>query len=103
MEQQPEPAPMDESSRAVDAVARLPRPAARPLLPLAGVARQAGDMINELTLAMHAKISLGTLGGIIHPYPTQAEIIKRLGDAYNRTKLTPPVQKWMERWLSWTR
>lgn len=67
------------------------------------VARQAGDMINELTLAMHAKISLGTLGGIIHPYPTQAEIIKRLGDAYNRTKLTPPVQKWMERWLSWTR
>ena len=67
------------------------------------VARKAGDMINELTLAMHTKISLGTLGGIIHPYPTQAEIIKRLGDAYNRTKLTPSVQKWMERWLTWTR
>ena len=26
---------------------------------------------------------------VIHPYPTQAEVIKKAGDAYNRTRLTP--------------
>ncbi|MFQ5526949.1 MAG: hypothetical protein ACE5GX_11910 [Thermoanaerobaculia bacterium] len=30
----------------------------------------------------------------IHPYPTQAEVIKKAADAYNRTRLTPGV-----RWL----
>ena len=30
---------------------------------------------------------------MIHPYPTQAEAIKQAGDAYNRTRLTPPVKR----------
>jgi len=67
------------------------------------VARHAGEMIGELTLAMVTGTGLGTLGGMIHPYPTQAEAVKQAGDAYNRTRLTPFVKRLFERWLAWTR
>ncbi|HZE88405.1 MAG TPA: mercuric reductase [Verrucomicrobiae bacterium] len=67
------------------------------------VARHAGEMINELTLAMVGKLGLGTIAGVIHSYPTQAEAIKQVGDAYNRTRLTPFVKKMLSGWLSWTR
>ena len=67
------------------------------------VATNAGDMISELTLAMNNKIGLGKLANSIHPYPTQAEAIRRVGDMYNRTRLTPLVKSAMNKWLSWTR
>ena len=67
------------------------------------VARNAGSMISELTLAMVAGAGLGTVAGTIHPYPTQAEAIKQVGDAYNRTRLTPFVKNLFNRWLAWTR
>jgi pyruvate/2-oxoglutarate dehydrogenase complex dihydrolipoamide dehydrogenase (E3) component len=67
------------------------------------VARHAGEMINEITLAMTAKIGLGTLSSVIHPYPTQAEAIRKAADAYNRTRLTPLVKKLFNSWLAWTR
>ncbi len=57
------------------------------------VARQAGDMINEITLAMVAGIGLKTIGEVIHPYPTQAEAIARVAGLYTRSRLTPTVQK----------
>jgi len=65
------------------------------------VARHAGEMINELTLAMVAGIGLRTLARVIHAYPTQAEAIKKAADAYNRTRLTPTIQSLLRRWLSW--
>lgn len=67
------------------------------------VASHAGDLISELTVAMNAKVTLGTLASVIHPYPTQAEGIKRAGGHFRRTKLTPSVKKWMIRWLNLTR
>lgn len=67
------------------------------------VAAHAGDMIGEVTLAMTQGIGLGKIGNTIHPYPTQAEAIRKLGDAYARTRLTPTVQRWLARWLAWTR
>ncbi len=67
------------------------------------VARHAGEMINEVTLAMLVNTGLGTLASVIHPYPTQAEAIKQAGDAYNRTRLTPRVKRVFSRWLAWTR
>jgi len=67
------------------------------------VARHAGDMINEITLAMVGKLGLGTLANVIHPYPTQAEAIRKAGDAYNRTRLTPFVKALFTRFLAWTR
>ncbi len=53
------------------------------------VARHAGEMISEITTAMVGGMGLGTLAGVIHPYPTQAEAIRKAGDAYNRTRLQP--------------
>jgi pyruvate/2-oxoglutarate dehydrogenase complex dihydrolipoamide dehydrogenase (E3) component len=67
------------------------------------VAAHAGDLIGELTLAMKAKIGLKTVASTIHPYPTQAEAIRKTGDLYNRTRLTPLVKKLMGKWLAWTR
>ena len=35
--------------------------------------------------------------------PTQAEAIKKVGDAYNRTRLTPFVKGLFQKWLAWMR
>jgi pyruvate/2-oxoglutarate dehydrogenase complex dihydrolipoamide dehydrogenase (E3) component len=67
------------------------------------VARHAGEMISELTLAMVAKQKVGILSSTIHSYPTQAEVLKKIGDAYMRTKLTPRVKKAFKKWLAWRR
>src|SRR6266566_5169264 len=67
------------------------------------VARHAGEMISEISVAMAARIGLGKLASVIHPYPTQAEALRQCGDAYNRTRLTRTVKKWMGRWLAWQR
>ena len=66
------------------------------------VARHAGEMIGELTLAINAGIGLGRLASVIHPYPTQAEAIPPIGDMYNRTRLTPTVKRLFGTWLRWT-
>jgi pyruvate/2-oxoglutarate dehydrogenase complex dihydrolipoamide dehydrogenase (E3) component len=67
------------------------------------VARHAGEMLSEVTLAIVGEIGLGTLANVIHPYPTQAEAIKQAADAYNRTRLTPFIKGLFTRWLAWTR
>jgi pyruvate/2-oxoglutarate dehydrogenase complex dihydrolipoamide dehydrogenase (E3) component len=41
--------------------------------------------------------------GIHVPPGVRVESIKKLGDAYNRTRLTPTVKWLFEKWLSWTR
>jgi pyruvate/2-oxoglutarate dehydrogenase complex dihydrolipoamide dehydrogenase (E3) component len=53
------------------------------------VATHAGEMISEITTAIAHKIGLSQLSSVIHPYPTQAEAIKKAADAYRRTLLTP--------------
>ncbi len=67
------------------------------------VAANAGDMIGEFSLAMTQGIGLGALANAIHPYPTQVEAVRKVGDLYNRTRLTPFVKRMFERWLRWTR
>ena len=67
------------------------------------VARHAGEMISEVTLAMMGGVGLGRLASVIHPYPTQAEAIRQVGDMYNRTRLTPRVKRLFAAWLRWTR
>ncbi len=57
------------------------------------VAENAGDMISEITIAMTSKVGLSKIASAIHPYPTQAEAIRKLGDQINRTKLTPFARK----------
>jgi len=67
------------------------------------VAANAGDLIGTLSLAMTRKIGLGAIASTIHPYPTQGEAIRKVGDQYNRTKLTPMVRRLFDRWLAWNR
>jgi pyruvate/2-oxoglutarate dehydrogenase complex dihydrolipoamide dehydrogenase (E3) component len=64
------------------------------------VARHAGEMLGELTIAISAGLGLKEIAGTIHPYPTQSEAIKKLGDAYMRTKLTPTVARLSSGWLA---
>jgi pyruvate/2-oxoglutarate dehydrogenase complex dihydrolipoamide dehydrogenase (E3) component len=67
------------------------------------VASHAGEMISELTTAIAAGVGLGKLAEVIHPYPTQAEAIRKIANQYNRTRLTPFAAKMFKRWFAWTR
>ena len=72
------------------------------------VGPSAGDMIGEISAAMHnkigkiklillfviikCKIGLAKIGKAVYPYPTYGESFRHLGDEYNRKKLTPKVK-----------
>ncbi|NJR62721.1 MAG: mercuric reductase [Cyanobacteria bacterium CRU_2_1] len=60
------------------------------------VARHAGEMISEITVAIVTKQGLSALSGVIHPYPTQAEAIKKAADTYRRTLLTPRTKSFLK-------
>lgn len=63
------------------------------------VAQNAGDMIGEITLAMKHGLGLGQIASTIHPYPTCAEAIRKVGDQFNRTRLTPSRKRLLEKFL----
>mmetsp|Transcript_6884 Transcript_6884/g.11138 ORF Transcript_6884/g.11138 Transcript_6884/m.11138 type:complete len:623 (+) Transcript_6884:201-2069(+) len=53
------------------------------------VSDTAGDMIGEISVAMQNKVGLAGIGATIHSYPTRADAIRRTGDFFNKTRLTP--------------
>jgi pyruvate/2-oxoglutarate dehydrogenase complex dihydrolipoamide dehydrogenase (E3) component len=67
------------------------------------VARHAGEMISEITLAMVGNLGLKAIANVIHPYPTQAEAFKHAADAYDRARLTPFVKKIFAQIFAWRR
>jgi len=67
------------------------------------VGPHAGELISEVTLAMTQRLTLSSLAGVIHPYPTRAEVIKRAADAHSRERLTPRVAWILRRILAWGR
>jgi pyruvate/2-oxoglutarate dehydrogenase complex dihydrolipoamide dehydrogenase (E3) component len=67
------------------------------------VAAHAGEMIGQLTLAMKSGAGLATLSRMIHPYPTQAEVIKKVANAWRKNALTEGKKKILGRWFAWTR
>lgn len=67
------------------------------------VSRHAGDLLNEITVAMKHNISLGALGSVIRPYPTQGEVISRVAIEFNKTRLTPRIKGIFNWWLKRTR
>ena len=67
------------------------------------VGRHAGEMIAELALAMTAGLGLGVIGRTIHPYPTRTEAVRKLADAWSRTRLTPTLRRLFAGWLAWRR
>lgn len=65
------------------------------------VASHAGDLINEISLAMSAGLDLQTLARVNQPYPTQSQAIKMAAGAYaasHRTSFDAWVKK---KWRSW--
>jgi pyruvate/2-oxoglutarate dehydrogenase complex dihydrolipoamide dehydrogenase (E3) component len=57
------------------------------------VAPHAGDLLHEFVLAMNANVGLGKIATMIHAYPTFAELARKAGDKYNKTRLTPRAKK----------
>ena len=57
------------------------------------VGEHAGELIGELAVILASGLRLGALANVVHPYPTRAEAIRRLGDLYNRSRLTPRVAR----------
>lgn len=62
------------------------------------VAENAGDLIGSISIAMTNGVGLGKIASSIHPYPTQGEAIRKVGDLYSRTKLTPFAAKFLK-WM----
>ena len=48
---------------------------------------QAGDLIQEVALAMRKGLPVGALSQTIHVYPTLSEVVRRTADQYYREKL----------------
>lgn len=67
------------------------------------VARHAGEMISEITLAMAGGLGVKTIANVIHPYPTQADAIRKASGDYYRRFLSPFTKKLLSGYLSWTR
>lgn len=67
------------------------------------VAAHAGDLIGEAAFALTHGGTLGQFSSTIHPYPTQSEAFRMVGDRYRRTSLTPAVARWLSRYFRWTR
>ncbi len=67
------------------------------------VASHAGDLISEYTLAMKGKLGLNTIASTIHPYPTQAEVIKKTANAWRKTTFTNTKKQLLGKLFAWTR
>jgi pyruvate/2-oxoglutarate dehydrogenase complex dihydrolipoamide dehydrogenase (E3) component len=57
------------------------------------IAAHAGDLLHEFVLAAKYRIGLGQLATTIHAYPTFAELARKVGDHYNKKRLTPFLRK----------
>ena len=67
------------------------------------VAFERGDGTEEIAgdeILLAAGLRIGDLARTIHPYPTQAEAWKHLGDASRRARLTPGLRQLFRRWFS---
>ena len=67
------------------------------------VASHAGDMISEYTLAMKGGLGLNTIASTIHPYPTQAEVVKKTANAWRKTTLSDSKKRFLTKLFTWTR
>lgn len=64
---------------------------------MTAVGTRAGELIGLAAFAMAQGRGLREWSSSIFPYPTRNEVLRKLGDAYNRTRLTPWV-RWLLRW-----
>lgn len=67
------------------------------------VAAHAGETISEITLAMVSGAGLPGVARTIHPYPTQAEALRKIADRVRARRLRPWMKAMLARWFAWTR
>ncbi|MDB5307578.1 MAG: mercuric reductase [Gemmataceae bacterium] len=67
------------------------------------VGPHAGELIGTISLAMTHGIGLKKLAATIFPYPTYTEALRKIGDQFNRTRLTPIAKRVLGTWLKWFR
>ncbi|MEP6781882.1 MAG: mercuric reductase [Gemmatimonadaceae bacterium] len=65
------------------------------------VARDAGEMINEVSFAIVSGAGLRSIATVIHAYPTKAEGIRKAALAHRLSYFTPKVQALVKRWVRW--
>lgn len=66
------------------------------------VAGHAGEMAGELAVMIAARVGLSKIADVVHPYPTQAEVIRKAADTWRRGRLTPAVRAVFRTWFRWT-
>jgi hypothetical protein len=67
------------------------------------VAAHAGDMIGEFSVAMKAGAGAKTISGTIHPYPTQAEVNKKVVNLWRKEHFTPRTKNLLMKLFVWMR
>jgi len=67
------------------------------------VAAHAGDMISEFTVLMKSGKGLSTICSTIHPYPTQAEVVKKVANAWRKTTFTESKKRMLSKLFAWMR
>jgi pyruvate/2-oxoglutarate dehydrogenase complex dihydrolipoamide dehydrogenase (E3) component len=56
------------------------------------VAPHAGELIGHVAYVMRTGGTLADLSATVFPYPTYAEALRKAGDAYQRSRLTPRLK-----------
>jgi len=67
------------------------------------VAAHAGDMISEFSVAMKAGAGAKTIAGTIHPYPTQAEVNKKVVNLWRKAHFTQGTKNMLMKLFAWMR
>jgi pyruvate/2-oxoglutarate dehydrogenase complex dihydrolipoamide dehydrogenase (E3) component len=64
------------------------------------VGPHAGELIGHVAYVMQTRGGLNDLSAAIFPYPTYAEALRKAGDAWRRSRLTPRVKRLFELYFS---
>ena len=67
------------------------------------VAAHAGEMINEFSVLMKAGLGAKIIAGTIHPYPTQAEVSKKVVNLWRKAHFTQGTKNLLLKLFAWTR
>ena len=67
------------------------------------VASHAGDMISEFSVAMKAGGGAKTIAATIHPYPTQAEVNKKVVNLWRKAHFTQRTKNLLIKLFAWMR
>lgn len=67
------------------------------------VAAHAGEMINEFSVLMKAGAGAKTIAGTIHPYPTQAEVNKKVVNLWRKAHFSDGTKRFLIKLFTWLR